>query len=209
MTEQRLLCPNCRAENLPGALTCYNCNAKMPSAPQWVGPAKFRIYDAGKDRRIAYLFAIVGALGVVLCSFLAWLGVPKGAGGAANRGSSLFDIVFGAQGSQSAIGSGGVGASSVGADVRLVLAVVAVAAIVTLLVAIIKPLFVVLLICGLLIFAGPIYFFVQLAVRNNAQFNTPDLVSLLRLGFWGTMVCGLLIIIASFSYRPRQTYQSR
>ena len=206
--EQPLLCPNCRAENMPGALTCYKCNTKLPTAPTWVGPAKFQVYDPAKDRGIAYIFAIAGALGVLLCLFLGWLGVPKSAEDSEARGTSAFDILSGARGSRDAIGRGGVGESSIGLDVRLVLLLVAVAAILTIVIAIIKPLFPVLLLAGLLIVAGPIYFFVQLALRNNAQFNTPDLVGLLRLGFWGTIVGGVLIVAASLRYRPRQMMQS-
>ena len=47
--EPTLVCPNCHAENLPGALTCYRCNAKLINAPGWVGPMAFKTYDASKD----------------------------------------------------------------------------------------------------------------------------------------------------------------
>lgn len=204
--EQQLLCPNCRAENLAGALTCYKCNTKMPSAPAWVGPAPFRVYDAAKDRGIAYVIAIAGAIAVLICAFLSWLGVPKGVDGAQDRGISAFDVLFGATGSRSAVGQGGVGESSIGVDVRIVLLLVLLAAIATIVVAIVKPLFPALLLAGLVMIAGPLYFFIQLAVRNNAQFNTPDLVSLLRIGFWGTIVGGAIVVGASLRYRHKQMF---
>ncbi len=207
--ETQLVCPNCRVENLAGALTCYRCNAKMPSAPGWVGPASFKVYDASKDRGTAYLYTIVGGLGVVVCYFLAWLGVPKDASDAGSRGSSAFDILFGAQGSRSAIGSGGVGESSIGLDVRLALLIAALAALGAILIAIIRPQFGALLMCGLVVLAGAVYFFLQLVFRNNAQFNTPDLVGLLRIGFYGTLVGGLIILVSSFRYRKVETFPSR
>lgn len=207
MIERQLVCPNCRAENLPNALTCYRCNAKMPTAPSWVGPASFTVYDAKKDRGIAYAVAIFGAIVVLVSCFLSWLGVPKDVSDAANRGTSAFDILFGANGSKSAIGNGGVGNGSVGLDVRLVLLLVVLAAIVTIVTAIIKPFFPLLLVAGLVCLIGPIYFFLQLALRNNNQFNTPDLVGLLRLGFWGTLVGGALIVGAALRYRAKPTFQ--
>ncbi|HEX2909665.1 MAG TPA: zinc ribbon domain-containing protein [Chloroflexia bacterium] len=208
MQTQQVICPNCHADNVPGALACYRCNTKLPGAPGWTGPVAFKVYDGAKDRGLAYMFAILGGIMVVVSFFLAWLGVPKEASDATNRGTSGFDILAGAQGSHSAIGNGGVGESSVGLDVRLILLVVLVAAFVAILSAIIKPLFGLLLLCGLIILAGPVYFFLQLVLRNNAQFNTPDLVGLLRVGFYGAIAGAAIIMAASFSYRKVETYQS-
>ncbi len=207
--EQQLVCPNCRAENMPGALTCYRCNTKMPSAPKWVGPMAFKVYDPAKDRGIAYGVAILGGLVVIVAFFLSWLGVPKGASEADNRGTGAFDILLGSQGSKSAIGSGGVGEASVGLDVRLVLLVVLIAALVAIGVAIVRPMFGPLLACGLVVLIGAVYFFIELVIRNNKEFNTPDLVGLLRLGFYLTLLGGALIMGASFRYRRVPTMQSR
>lgn len=207
MVERQLVCPNCRAENLPNALVCYKCNAKMPSAPSWVGPASFTVYDAKKDRGIAYMVAIFGAVIVLVSAFLTWLGVPKDVDDAGSRGTSAFDILFGASGSKSAIGNGGVGDSSLSLDVRLFLLLMVLAAVVTIIVAIIKPLFPLLLVAGIVSLIGPIYFFLQLVLRNNAQFNTPDLVALLRIGFWLSLFGSALIIGVSFRYRTKPTFQ--
>ena len=207
--EPQLVCPNCKAENMPGALTCYRCNAKMPSAPGWVGPAAFKVYDPAKDRGSAYMLAIVGGILVVASFFLSWLGVPKGAEDADNRGTGAFDILLGSPGSKSAIGNGGVGEASVGLDVRLVMFVVLLAALAAIGIAIIRPMFGPLLICGLVALAGPIYFLVQLVVKNSKQFNAPDLVGLLRLGFLGAILGAALIIGSSFPYRKVEMMQSR
>src|SRR4051812_358707 len=116
--EPTLVCPNCRAENLPGALTCYRCNTKLVNAPSWVGPMAFKTYDPTKDRGIAYLLAVLGGVVVVVGYFLAWLGVPGSLDtGASSRGTSAFDILLGSRGTLSAIGSGGVGEGSVSLDV--------------------------------------------------------------------------------------------
>ena len=200
--EQQLVCPNCHAENLPGAMSCYRCNSKMPTAPAWAGPAPFKVYDYTKDRGRAYYFSIVGAVLVAICYFLTWIGVPKAAQDANNKGTSALDILLGSAGSKGAIGQGGVGDGSVGIDVRMVLLVVLLAALASLAVAIIKPMFLPLLACGLIVLAGSVYFLLQLIVRNNAQFNTPDLIGLLGLGFYGTLVAGVCILGSSFFYRP-------
>lgn len=207
--EPTLVCPNCRAENMAGALTCYRCNAKLVGAPNWVGPAAFKTYDATKDRGIAYLLAVLGAVMVVVGYLLAWLGAPGTASEATSRGTSAFDILLGSRGTLSAIGSGGVSEGSVSLDVRLVLFVVLIAALAAAVSAFIKPLFGPLMACGIIVLLGPVYFLVQLIVRNSQQFSTPDLVSLLRLGFYLTLVGGALIISSSFRYRRVPMMQSR
>lgn len=207
--ETQLACPNCRAENMPGALTCYRCNTKLAGAPGWVGPMTFKTYDPAQDRGIAYLLALVGGVVVLVGYFLAWLGVPGTANEAQNRGTSAFDILLASNGSLSAIGNGGAGAGSVSLDVRLVLFVALLAAVTGAISALIKPLFGAMLVAGLIVLVGPIYFLVQLVLRNNQQFNTPDLVGLLRWGFYITLVGGLLMIGASFRYRKVPMMQSR
>jgi hypothetical protein len=207
--EPQLACPNCRAENLPGALTCYRCNTKLAGAPGWVGPMAFKTYDPAKDRGIAYLLAVLGGVVVVIGYFLAWLGVLKDAVEAENRGTSAFDILIGSKGTLSAIGNGGVGEGSVSLDVRFVLLVALVAALAAIAIAFIKPLFGPLLACGLIVLVGPVYFLVQLVLRNNKEFNTPDLVSLLRWGFYITLIGGALIISSCFRYRKVPMMQSQ
>jgi len=207
--EPQLVCPNCRAENMPGALTCYRCNAKLAGAPGWVGPMTFKTYDPTKDRGVAYLLAALGGVVVIVGYFLAWLGVPSTATEAQNRGTSAFDILLASNGSLSAIGNGGVGEGSVSLDVRLVLFVALVAAVAGAISALVKPLFGPLMAAGLVALVGPLYFLVQLVVRNSKQFNTPDLVGLLRWGFYISLVGSLLLIGTSFRYRRVPTMQSR
>jgi hypothetical protein len=206
--EPQLLCPNCRAENMPGALTCYRCNTKLAGAPGWVGPATFKTYDPSKDRGVAYLLAVLGGVVVIVGYLLAWLGVPNAATEAQNRGTSALDILLASNGSLSAIGNGGAGAGSVSLDVRFVLFVALVAALAGAISALVKPLFGALLAAGLIALVGPLYFLVQLVLRNNQQFNTPDLIGLLRWGFYITLVGGLLITGTSFRYRKVPTMQS-
>lgn len=207
--EPQLVCPNCRAENVPGALTCYRCNTRLAGAPGWVGPMTFKTYDASKDRGIAYLLAALGAVVVLVGYFLAWVGVPSSVADTQSRGTSAFDILLASNGSLSAIGNGGVGEGSVSFDVRLVLFVALVAAVAGAISALVKPMFGAQLAAGLIVLVGPIYFLVQLVLRNNQQFNTPDLVGLLRWGFYISIVGGLLIIGSSFRYRKVPTMQSR
>ncbi len=207
--ETQVVCPNCRAENLPGAMNCYKCNSKMPTAPAWAGPASFKVYDATKDRGVAYMAGVAGAVLVVVSYFLAWLGVPKGGEDVENRGTSALDILLGSNGSKGSIGRGGVGEGSVGLDVRFILLVVLLVALAAIAIFLIKPVFAVLLPCGLIVLAGTLYFLVQLVVRNTATFNTPDLVGLLRLGFYGSVIGGAVIIGAAMRYRKVPTLMSR
>src|SRR3954451_15725208 len=136
-----LVCPNCRAENMPGALTCYRCNTRLAGAPGWVGPMAFKTYDPSKDRGTAYLLAVLGGVVVIVGYFLAWLGVPSAATDAQNRGTSAFDILLASNGSLSAIGNRGVGEGSVSLDVRFVLFVALVAAVAGAISALVKPVF--------------------------------------------------------------------
>ncbi len=158
---------------------------------------------------MAYLLAVLGGIVVVVGYLLAWLGVPSAADGAQNQGTSAFDILLASKGSLSAIGNGGVGDGSIGLDVRFVLFVALVAALAGAISALVKPMFGALLPAGLIALVGPIYFLVQLVLRNSQQFNTPALAGLLRWGFYITLLGSLLIVATSFRYRRVPTMQSR
>lgn len=199
--ETKLLCPNCRAENLPNAKYCYRCNTVMPSAPAWVGPMKFKAYDAAKDKPSGWVAAAFGSVIILVSSFLAWLGVPKSVTDADSRGTSPFDILIGSTGSKSAIGNGGVGSESVGFDVRILVLAMMIAALVVLALAVFRPLFVPMLVAAIIALIVPIYFFVTLAVRNSATFNTPDLVGLLRIGFYGSIIGAVIMLFGAIGCR--------
>ncbi len=173
----------------------------MPSAPAWVGPMKFKAYDAAKDKPSGWVAAAFGSVIILVSSFLAWLGVPKSVTDADSRGTSPFDILIGSTGSKSAIGNGGVGSESVGFDVRILVLAMMIAALVVLALAVFRPLFVPMLVAAIIALIVPIYFFVTLAVRNSATFNTPDLVGLLRIGFYGSIIGAVIMLFGAIGCR--------
>ena len=196
--EQQLTCPNCHAINMPSVMTCYICHSKLhglPTEPFETEPSE----DANLGR--AYYFTIGGILLALVCYILPWLNAaPRNLGDRPNAATSALSILFGAQGSGAVIQTGINEDSVSGFDVQLVILILLIAEVVALIAAFSKPTFAPLLRCGLLMLAIPLYFFIQLLVRNPASSISVDSTSSLGLGFYGTIIGAVCLLGSIFFY---------